>query len=111
MTWRHSYPPKLHPSRLTLEPLTGWSTPLTFAGRGLTDGHFHLGVIAKHICTLRIKVRAQPTARFPPLLADMAVHPLRATAAATSVNGVTPRSPVPGGCTRPTTSGRVGGPS
>ena len=86
-TWWHSYPPKLHPSRLTLAPLTGRSTPLTFAGRGLTDGHFHLGVIAKHIGTLRIKVRAQPTARFPPLLPDVAVPLLRATAPATSVRG------------------------
>jgi hypothetical protein len=92
--------PKLHPSLLTLAPFTGRSTPLTFAGRGLTDGHFHLGVIALPLGTLRIKVRALPTARFPSLLPDVAVPLVRAMEAATSVRGVTPRSPVPGASTR-----------
>jgi hypothetical protein len=83
---------------------------LTFAGRGLSAGHFHLCVIAKHIGTLRIEVRAQPTARFPPLLPVVAVPSVRAMATVAFVRGVTPRSPVPGACTRHRTSGRVGGP-
>ena len=83
---------------------------MTFTGRDSTDGHFHLDVIAQPLGTFRIKDRAQPTPRFPPLLPDMAVPPLRATAAATSVRGVTPRSLVACACTHHRTSARVGGP-
>ena len=83
---------------------------MTFTGRGLTEGHFHLAVTGRHIGTLRITVRAQPTARFPPCLPDVVVSTLRVTAAATSVRGVTPRSRVPGAYTRHHSSTHVRGP-
>ena len=62
------------------------------------------------IGTLQIKVRAQPTARFPPCLPDVAVSTLRVTTAPTSVRGVTLRSRVPGAYTRHNSSTRVRGP-
>ena len=110
MLWWHCNPPR-PPAGLTLDQLTHGSTPLTFAGRGLTNRLLHLAVIGQPIGTLRIKVRAQPTARFAPCLPDVAVSPLHATAAATSVRGVTLRSRVPGACTCHHTSRRVRGPS
>ena len=79
-----------------MDQLTRRSTPLTFAERGLTDGHFHLAVIGQPIGTLWIKVRAQPTTRFPPCRPDMAVSTLRATTASMSMRGATPRSHVSG---------------
>ena len=53
-------------SRLTLERLTKRSNPLTSAGRDLTNGPLHSVVVGQPIGTLRNKVRAKPTARFPP---------------------------------------------
>jgi hypothetical protein len=49
------------PAGLTLDTLTRRSTPLTFAGRALTNRLLHLVVIGQPMGTLRNKVRAQPT--------------------------------------------------
>ena len=78
------------PAGLTLDQLTRRSTPLTFAGRALTNGPLHLVVIGQPMGTLRNKVRAQPTTGSPPCRPDAAVSPLQAPATAPSVKGVTP---------------------
>ena len=88
-TWRHCYPP-MYPSRLTLTKSTVGSSPLTFAGRGLTDGSFHRFAIAEPIATPPNTVPAQPTTRFPPCRPDVAVSSLRDTAAVTPVRGAHP---------------------
>ena len=110
MLWWHCYPPR-SPAGLTLDQLTRRSTPLTFAGRALTNGPLHLVVIGQPMGTLRNRVRAQPTTGSPPCRPDAAVSPLQAPATAPSVKGVTLRSRVPGVCTRHRTSRCVRGPS
>jgi hypothetical protein len=60
----------------------------------LTDGHFHLGVISQPIATLWIKVWAQPTAKFPPFLPDVAVSLPPCNGGGDVSEGVTLRSQV-----------------
>ena len=103
--------PRRPPTGLTLAPLTRRSSPLTFAGRALTNGLLHLVVIGQPIGTLQNKVWAQPTTRFPPRRSDVAVPPLQVPAAAPSVKWVILRSRAPAVCTWHHSSRRVRGPS
>jgi len=98
------------PSRLPLERLTRRSNLLTFAGRALTNGPLHPVVVGQPIGTLRNKVRAKPTARFPPCRPNADVSPLQVPAAAPSVKGVTLWRRVPGVGTQHHTSRHVRGP-
>ena len=77
------------PDRPNPYPLTLRSRPLTFTGRPLPDGLFHLVVIGQPIETFQTKVWAQPTTRFPLVRLDMVISTLQVLAAAPSVKGVT----------------------
>jgi hypothetical protein len=59
MFWWHCYPPSPRPpAGLTLDTLTRRSTPLTFAGRALTDGLLHPVVIGQPMGGCQNKVWA-----------------------------------------------------
>ena len=60
---------------------------MTFAGRALTGGLFHLVAMGHHIGTSPITVWTKPTTRFPPVLPDAHVSPLQVTAAVPSAEG------------------------
>ena len=86
--WVPLIPPR-PPTDLILARLTRRSRPLTFTGRPLPDGLFHLVVIGQPIETFQTKVWAQPTTRFPPVRLDMVISTLQVLAAAPSVKRVT----------------------
>ena len=82
--------PNRSPVSRTLDKLTRKSTPLTFTGRSLTNGRFHLVVIGRPIGTLENKVWDKPTIRFPSCQPDMAVSSLQVIAATASMKGHSP---------------------
>ena len=82
--------PRRPPVGLTLDKLTRKSMPLTFTGRALTNGRFHLVVIGRPIGTLENKVWDKPTIRFPSCQPDMAVSSLQVTTTSASMKGHTP---------------------